>query len=342
MTPSRRGTPFGASQTRRCSSKMRQREGSLSAFAYNFATAGIVCLDDLRGPGESGPAFLDFSALQRRWPLLGALKTDLDTLDRMIATLAGHPATLAPIRWHGPFLAPHEAERGAKRTIAEAWDSIGGARADAAGARRRRETLDPERLREWTTTVAEELRASEGHTDAASLHARLVEVLEGALDLGEGRFEDKDRQRHGGEARARLRSSSRIGAWLARDRFRGGGGVRSNPQEAGGVGDYCGGEATPARRSTPAADASHFDIDCARFRDVQWRADRQSRGRGDKARRVGRRPALCCRAHQAPTAGTKYARPHGRAAHQDQQLCSPRRAASQARSVHMYVCTPLD
>jgi hypothetical protein len=40
-------------------------------YAYGLATAGIVCLDDVRGPGADAPEFLVFQGLRRRWPLIG-------------------------------------------------------------------------------------------------------------------------------------------------------------------------------------------------------------------------------------------------------------------------------
>jgi hypothetical protein len=75
-------------------------------FEYGQVTAGIVCLDDLRGLGTGAPNFLDIKALRRRWPLLGGgLGTERE-VERTMAAARDHKTSKAPIKWRGPFLAP--------------------------------------------------------------------------------------------------------------------------------------------------------------------------------------------------------------------------------------------
>jgi hypothetical protein len=229
------------------------------AEASVFLLNGIVGLDDIRKPGPAGgPALMEPHEVRRRWPLDAETKGASEALGRLIDAVSqlSLPPTL--LRDRGPFLSPVDVDSGQKRLGSNhgSWRGV-----VAEEETNVRPLVDTGELRCWTARVHSELLGGGVLSGADELLDALKAALGDCPPSGGGLFCGEERRLHGGESRARLRQSDRICAWLAQDRFRRGGSVRSDPLEAMAEGR----PGLSSNRAPTLAAHSRFSIDCGGY-----------------------------------------------------------------------------
>jgi hypothetical protein len=188
-------------------------------YKAELATAGLVCLDDLRSHGEQGAGarFLSFDEAATRWPLLGSGVGVRRAFEDTVRTLRLLGGAAVPLRHAGPFRRPDC--WGSRQTTLDAMWSAPRDRTTrpnvVPGTEATPLRLATGKLREWGASVRRKLRTA----GPRSSIKRLDTLLQGCFD-GRAVPTGLVRYPHGHDGRAASRSSSSIVACLPAGRIR--------------------------------------------------------------------------------------------------------------------------